>query len=122
MLAGTYNITCDQGSTYSLVVTVQYPDAEDPTIYHPWDFTGYTARMQIRRTIESSTVLLELTTETGGIEFTDEDNGEITLTISATETAALTSSGVYDLEIVSSAGTVSKVIKGVFTLNPEVTR
>lgn len=122
MLAGTYNITCDQGSTYSLVITVKYPDTDDPTVYHPWDFTGYTARMQIRRTVESGTVLLELTTENGGLEFTDEDNGEITLTISATESAALDSSGVYDLEIVSDVGTVSKVIKGAFILNREVTR
>jgi hypothetical protein len=38
-----------------------------------------------------------------------------------TQTAALTTNGVYDLEIVSGTE-VSKVIAGNFTLIPEVTR
>jgi hypothetical protein len=38
-----------------------------------------------------------------------------------TQTAALTSDGIYDLEIISSAGAVSRVIQGTFTLDLEVT-
>lgn len=122
MLAGTYNITCEQGSTFSRIITVEYPDPTDETVMLPYDFTDYTARMQIRRTIESTTVMIELTTENGGITFTDEANGELTVTMSDTQTAALETSGVYDLEIISDSGDVSKLIKGVFTLLPEVTR
>lgn len=122
MLAGTYNITCEQGSTFSRIITVEYPDPADPSATLPWDFTGYTGRMQIRRTIESATVMIELTTENNGIEYTDEENGEITIRMTAEQTAALETSGVYDLEIINTSDEVSKLIKGTFTLLPEVTR
>ena len=121
MLAGTYNITCEQGSTFSRLITVEYPDPDDETVMLPWDFTGYTARMQIRRTIDSATPMIELTTENGGIEFTDEDAGQLTVTMTAEETAGLEISGVYDLELISGS-IVSKLIKGTFTLLLEVTR
>ena len=49
-------------------------------------------------------------------------SGEISLSLTATETAAITSSGVYDLEITSSGGVVERVVEGNFNLIPEVTR
>lgn len=122
MLAGTYNITCEQGSTFSRVITVEYPDPDDASTMLPFDFTGYTGRMQIRRTIESSTFMIELTTANGGVAYTDAASGELTISMTAVQTAALTTSGVYDLEIINSTGEVSKLIKGAFTLLPEVTR
>lgn len=122
MLAGIYNIVCEQGTTFTRIITLEYPDAEDPTVFLPWNFTGYTARMQIRRTIDSSTVMIALTTENGGISFTNAAQGELTVNMTAAQTADLTSSGVYDLEIVSGSGAVSRLIQGSFTLNPEVTR
>ena len=122
MLAGTYNITCEQGSTFSRIITVEYPDPNDSSTMLPYDFTGYTAQMQIRRTIESTTVMIELTTANGGVAYTDAANGELTITMTAEQTAGLTSSGVYDLEIINSIGEVSKLIKGAFTLLLEVTR
>jgi hypothetical protein len=103
------------------MLELKYPDAEDPTIYYPYDLTNFTARMQVRRTIESSTVIVELTTENDGINIVDED-GKIFLFMSPTQTSALTSSGVYDLEIISSDGVVSRVVQGLFTLSQEVTR
>ena len=122
MLAGTYNITCEQGSTFSRIIMVEYPDPDDASAMLPFDFTGYTGRMQIRRTIESSTFMIELTTANGGVAYTDASNGELTITMTAEQTAGLTSSGVYDLEIINSTGEVSKLIKGAFTLLLEVTR
>lgn len=122
MLAGIYNIVCEQGTTFVRVITLEYPDPDDPESYIPWDFTDYTARMQIRRTIDSSTVMIELTTENGGIEFTDPSAGELTVRMTAEQTADLTSSGVYDLEIINDTDEVSRLIQGSFTLNLEVTR
>jgi hypothetical protein len=49
--------------------------------------------------------------------------GTITLTISATDTAALTSGrGVYDLELVSGSGIVTRLLQGVATISRNVTR
>ena len=126
MIAGIYNITIDQGSTFTRLISIEQPDLDtDPTgaTFEPFVLSGYTARMQIRRTIESSTVMLSLTTENGGIDINPgAAENEIELSISATNTATLTTSGVYDLEIINGSNVVSKVVRGTVTLIQEVTR
>jgi hypothetical protein len=124
MIAGTYNILCQQGSSFGRVIALEQPRTpteENPAEYEIYSLLNHTARMQVRRTVDSATPLITLTTENGRI-FIGGNDGLITLTISATDTAALTSSGVYDLEIISAGGLVSRVIQGTFTLSPEVTR
>lgn len=121
MIAGNYNILCEQGTTFTRVIAIEQPTEDDPEEYEPYPLTDHTARMQVRRTVESSTVIVSLTTENGRISI-DEEGGVITLTISAEDTAEFTSSGVYDLEIIDADGNVSRVIQGSFTLVLEVTR
>lgn len=121
VIAGTYNILCEQGTTFVRVLELQTPNPLDSSIYEVYDLSGHTARMQIRRTIDSSSVMIELTTENGGIEI-DGDEGKITILMSDTQTGSLTSSGVYDLEIEDNGGNVSRVVQGTFTLSQEVTR
>ena len=126
MIAGIYNITIEQGSTFVRLISIEQPDLDaDPTgaTFEPFVLTGYSARMQIRRTIESSTVMLSLTSPSGGIIISPgTPENELSITISAAVTAALETSGVYDLEIVDAGGLVSKVVRGTVTLIPEVTR
>ena len=131
MIAGVYNLTIEQGSTFGRLISVEQPDlATDPTgqTFENFDLAGYTARMHIRRTIDSSTAMITLTTENGRIAINPNivgyptRNNEISLSITAADTATITTSGVYDLEIISAGGTVSKVIRGDVTLIPEVTR
>ena len=124
MIAGNYNILCQQGASFARVIALEQPRTpteEDPAEYEIYPLTNHTARMQVRRTIESTTPLITLTTENGRISLNGA-NGLITLSISAADTAALESSGVYDLEIITSGGLVSRVIQGTFTLSLEVTR
>ena len=122
MIAGIYNMTCEQGTDFLRSLVLKFPDANDPTgsTYLNFNLTGYTARMQVRRTMESATTEIELTTENNGIAL-GGSSGTIEITITNAQTAALDSSGVYDLEIVSGSGTVSRVIQGTFTLDLEVT-
>lgn len=124
MIAGTYNILCQQGSSFGRVIALEQPRTpteENPAEYEIYSLLNHTARMQVRRTVDSATPLITLTTENGRI-FISGNDGLINLIISAEDTAALTSSGVYDLEIISASGLVSRVIQGTFTLSPEVTR
>ena len=87
----------------------------------PVNLTGYTARMQIRPTVDSATVLTTLTTENGGITINTID-ASITLNISATETAAYTwQTAVYGLELVIGTDVVP-FANGTLTLVKEVTR
>lgn len=88
----------------------------------PVDLTGYTARMQIREKVDSTTIIKELTTENNGIVI-DATNKKINIVISATDTAAFTfGSAVYSLELVSSTNVVVPFVNGVLTLVKEVTR
>ena len=121
MLAGSYNMVCEQGTTFSRQFELQYPDPEDPTVYLVFNLTGYTARMQIRRTIESSTAMISLTTENNGISINGAA-GKVTVVMTANQTAALDSSGVYDIELINNSGTVSRMVQGNFTLSLEVTK
>jgi len=125
MIAGTYNMTCEQGTTFTRIIKLKEPDPADPTgsTYLDFDLQNYTARMQVRRTQSSTTPQVELTTENGRIEIEPAGaTGLIRLYMDDATTAALTSDGVYDLEIVSATGVVSRVIQGTFTLSLEVTR
>jgi hypothetical protein len=52
-----------------------------------------------------------------------QSNGEIEIVIPATSTARVPSgSYLYDLEIVSTSGVVTRVIEGEFRVSGEVTR
>ena len=116
MLAGKYNIVCDQGSSFTR--TLEIKTAEGAV----FSLTVHTARMEVRRTLDASTTIVSLTTANGRISINGA-LGTITLTLSAVETAALSQSGVYDLEIVkTSTGEVHKVVRGEFKLEKEVSR
>lgn len=92
------------------------------TYYAPVDLTGYTARMHIRKSVSSAEILHLLTTENGKIQLTPAE-GRIVLSVTATDTAALTfTSAVYDLELVSPSGYVTRLLQGNVSLIKEVTR
>lgn len=116
MLAGRYNIVCDQGSTFQRVIEIK---GLDNTVLN---LSGYTARMQVRREIDATATLIELTTENGRITIYPS-LGTIELNLTSTETGALARGGYYDLEIIdTSSGDVQKVLRGEFRLEKEVTR
>lgn len=114
-MAGTHNLICEQGATFSRVFTW-----EDST-GAPVNVTGYTARMQVRETLTAASTLLSFTTENGGITL-GGIAGTITVTATA-ETTAAVSAGcyVYDLELINGA-TVYRLVQGQFTVDGEVTR
>ena len=88
----------------------------------PVDMTSFTARMQIRPSLTSTTTIKELTTINGGI-LLDNTLKTITIFMSATDTAAFTfSTAVYSLELVSSGGIVTQLVTGNMSLVQEVTR
>jgi tRNA threonylcarbamoyladenosine modification (KEOPS) complex Pcc1 subunit len=115
MAATTYDILIEQGATFSQVIT--YKESGVAV-----NLTGYTARMQVRSTLESATTVVELTTANGRIAL-GGSAGTITLTIAAADTAGLTAGrGVYDLELVSGSGIVTRLLQGVATISRNVTR
>ena len=91
----------------------------------PINMTGWTARMQVRATIDATEKLIELTTENGGIIVSDAANGQFKLYIDAVATAALTpiKNAVYDLEIdPNDDSAIIRLLEGNITIKGEVTR
>ncbi len=115
-LGNTFNITINQGATFELTIT--WKDSAGTAI----NLTGYTARMQVRETYSSTSTIVSLTSGSGIT--LGGAAGTIAILISATTTAALTApfSGVYDLELVSAGGVVTRLLQGAATVSPEVTR
>lgn len=136
MVAGRYNITCQQGSTFDLQLTLQYSnpdypgncaDVNDCPEFLIWDLTGYTARMQVRKYVDSATTIASLNTENPStfriiLGNADPVDGTINLFIRAEDTRNISSSGVYDIEIISPTNEVDRILQGDFILSPEVTR
>lgn len=117
MSSATYNITIEQGATWRRSLTVY--DGSGGL----YDFTNYTARMQIRPTIRSPRTMLSLYSEapTGGITLTTL--GSIDINIGATLSSGFTQyKGVYDLEIETTDGIVYRLLQGTVRVYPEVTR
>lgn len=116
MSAGIYDIYIEQGATYNQPLV--WKDSSGTAV----NVTGYTARMQIRKTVDATTIILTLTTENGRITVGGA-NGLITLLVSAADTAALTTfCGVYDLEVISPTGVVTRLLEGQVEVSKEVTR
>ena len=117
MAAAKLNLLIEQGASFRKTLTWK-----TGTVPTPVDLTGCTARMQLRESLSSTVVVLELTTENGGIVL-GGTAGTIDLSATPVQTALITSrKAVYDLEVVYSGGAVRRLVQGSVTISPEVTR
>jgi hypothetical protein len=118
MSAGRRNIVIEKGATF------QYNLIWKDSNSVPINLTGYSARMQCRKTINSDTPFLSLTSSDGDITL-GGSLGTIAVVGSATDTAAIDDNikvGVYDLEIESASGVVTRLVEGQVEVRAEVTR
>lgn len=114
-----YNTNINQGSKFVLNVQARNSDGS------VMDLTGYSARMQVRETVDSVDVLLEATTTDGSITIPTPASGVVMVRIGGDVTEALTfNTGKYDLEIykVSDPTEVIRIVEGNISLHLEVTR
>lgn len=120
MAAGKHNFVCEQGATFNPVIT--WRQQVDGVPGDPVDLTGYAARMQVRPSPSSTTVIVELTTDNSRISLGGA-SGEIELLIEDEDTADLPSGSYkYDLELESAGGITTRLLKGSFKVDPEVTK
>lgn len=88
----------------------------------PVSLAGYSARMQIRSSVSSEVVLLELTSADSEIVINDEEK-VITINIPAVESMELDfKTAVYSLEMIGPTGNVVTLVNGTVSLVKEVTR
>lgn len=82
----------------------------------PVNLTGYTAKMQIKDSANSTTLIKELTTQNGGIVINNTTK-TIALNMSASETSALTfTNAYYALELISAGNQATFFCTGTITL------
>lgn len=109
-MSGKYNIVAEQGATFNLDFRVE----TDGT---PWNLTDYDFAMQVRRSTSSNTTLLEI------ISATMTSGGHVSATASAADmTDVPAGRWVYDIELTSSGGEVTRILEGRFIVTPEVTQ
>lgn len=112
-MPGTYNTETYQGDTFTRTFTCRDSNQD------LYDFTGFTARMQLRTAIDAEDVTLELTTENDRISF---DDGTVTILVDAETMAGIDPGSYrYDLELVS-GDVVTKLLVGKIKVKAEVTR
>ena len=108
-MAQKLNLVVDQGTSFYTSFTVNDDGGT------PIDFTGYTASAQMRKYYSSS----NSTTFT----VTANSMGGVTLSLSSNVTANLVAGRyVYDVEMVAPANTTSRIVEGIITVTPQVTR
>ena len=109
-MSGKYNIVAEQGATFNLNFRVE----TDGT---PWNLTGYTFKMQVRRSTSASTTLLNITSATM------TSVGHVSATVSAATMADVPAGRwVYDIELTSSGAEVTRILEGRFIVTAEVTQ
>lgn len=118
-LAGEYNFTIQQGSDFALQGNLL--DDDDA----PIDLTNYTLKLQARINYYSSIKILDLTSAGGSpnIFLNNPSTGSFLIVLSDTITAAIDANEyVYDLEATDGSGKITRLMQGIITLSPEVTR
>lgn len=104
------NIVMDQGASFS--TTINVTDSTDS----PINLTGYTGASMMRKHY-SSTNAYSFSVSVTPL------TGIVALSMTANQTALIPSGRyVYDCEMTDSNGTVSRILEGIVTVTPGVTR
>ena len=116
-MAANYDFTLEQGANHSFEILYKNSDGSI------FDFTGYDAKLQARKSTSASDVLIELVSSTDLIF--NNSLGKITVNFLPSHTIPLSNTNqklVYDLEITNGVNNVIRIIQGSITISPEVTR
>jgi len=109
-MATVSNLVIEQGANFT--ATVAFTDAYGSA----QSLAGYTANCQMRKSYNSSNTVIFTA------NISDAANGEITISLSATKTASIKYGRyVYDLKV-SNATQSLRIIEGVATVLPEVSK
>jgi len=105
------NLTVDQGSDISY--TIDVTDSNGDSI----NLSGYTVAGQIRKSYSS------LTSVSFTAAVTNTSTGEVTISLTSTQTNDMKAGRyLYDVEMTSSGGTVTRILEGQIEVIAGVTR
>jgi len=110
-MATKANLVIDQGTTFS--VELDLTDETGDIL----SLEGFTANAQMRKWYTSSNA-------TAFATLINASSGQITLSLTANQTGSLSAGRyVYDVELTqNSSNAISRVVEGIVTVTPQVTR
>jgi hypothetical protein len=110
-MATISNLYVDAGSTYSNIITVSASNGQ------ALDLTGFTVASQMRKSYGSTTVY-NFTSSIYNAAL-----GKVRLQLTDTQSQAIPAGRwLYDVEIRSPSGAVTRVVEGIITVNPQITQ
>lgn len=105
-------LTVDQGTTFETSVDLTNDDGTYINV------ANYTFSSQIRKSYFSNTITANITTT-----IVDAANGNVKMSITSANTANIRAGRyLYDLKMTSPTGVTTRVIEGIITVTPQVTR
>jgi len=107
---GTYNFKVQRGADWS--VLLQFKDSNDTAI----DLTGATVAAQAWNKARSKKYA------DFGIVYTDRSNGQVTISLSDTDTIDFIDALYYDVLVTDSAGTKDYYLEGIINVDQSYTR
>ena len=112
-MAAYVELIMDQGATFNNIINLS-DDINNEAV----NVSGFTVRSQMRRSYYSANATANIT-----CTITNAAQGEITMNLNANTTANIKAGRyLFDLETVDTIGTVSRVLEGIITVTPGITR
>lgn len=105
-------LTADQGATFTATIDLANDDGT------PINVANNTFQSQVRKSYYSSNVVANLT-----ITVVSAVNGNLRLSLDSANTANVKPGRyVYDIKMTSNTGSVTRILEGIITVTPQVTR
>lgn len=105
-------LTIDQGTTFQTSIDLANDDGTAINV------ANYTFESQIRKSYYSSNATANLT-----VTVVDEANGNVTLSLTAAQTANITPGRyLYDVKMTTAADVTTRIVEGIVTVTPQVSR
>jgi len=112
-MAAYVELYVDQGTTFNNVINITDDLTNDYV-----NVSGYTVTSQLRRSYYSASPSANIT-----CSITDAPNGEITLSMTAANTALIKAGRyLFDVRTVDRASITSRIVEGIITITPRVTQ
>lgn len=112
-MAAYVELYIDQGTTFNNIINLT-----DDITNTPINVSGYTVTSQIRRSYYSANIAANIT-----CTITNASNGEITMSMTAANTSNIKAGRyVFDVKTVDTYDVTNRVIEGIITITPQVTK
>lgn len=111
-MAAYVELYIDQGTTFNNVINI----TDDLTNAYV-NVSGYSVSSQMRRSYYSSTISANIK-----CTITDAPNGEITLSMTAANTAIIKPGRyLFDVKTIDTSNSTARILEGVITVTPRIT-